>query len=99
MKMLRHHQDQLRPEGILDSNCDIERLKKQVKEVFDIIHNIRPLVQMPNDLQEALEIVYKAVLKEPKPRISLPTSVAKERLPQLVMENWQDLIEDAHEGI
>ena len=101
MKNLRHYQSHLSPESILHANFDVEELTKQVKDIFGVISDIGPLVEMPEDLQEALQTVDKAVLQEPKPpqRLSVPTPVAKERRPQLVIEDLQDYIQDAREDI
>ena len=98
-KNLEYYQHQLSPESALHSNCDVEELKKQVKDVFDMISEIQTLVEMPEDLQEALKTIDKVILQKPKLQRSLPTSVAKEKRPQLVMEDLQDCIQDAHDGL
>ena len=99
IKNLRRHQGQLKPDSVLHSNCNIDQLKKEVKDVFNIVDDIRPLLKMSNGLQEAFEIAYKAVLQDHKPQVFLPTPVAKEGRPRLVIEDLQELIQDAHEDI
>jgi len=99
IRNLKRHQEQLKPDSVLHSNCNIGQLKKEVKDVFDIVDDILPLLKLSDDLQEACRIVYKVVLLEHKPHISLPTSVTKEKRPPLVMEDLQELIQDAHKDI
>ncbi len=99
IKHIKLLQEQLKPDSFLHSNCNIGQLKEEVKDILNIVGDIRPLLKMSDDLQEAFKIVYKAVLLEHKSQISLPTSVAKERRPPLVMEDLQELIQDARKDI
>jgi hypothetical protein len=95
---LKGAQRQIEPGSQLHSERNISRMTNKVKEMFDIIKNIQVLIQIPEDLQGRLDIVYKAFLQER----NLPKNTLQPRPgrhPPLVMEDNYDLIQEAHKDL
>jgi len=95
-KTLKRLQQHIEPGSALHSERNMGRLTKKVKEVFDFIETIQPLIQIPEDLRGCLDRVHKAVLREK----SLPPQGIHQsqrgRRPPLVMEDNHDLVQEAY---
>jgi len=93
-KRLHQH---AKPGSIIHHERDFDSLVKVVKDVFDIFHSVEDIIEISEDLQGSLDIIYKAFLREkrtPKEKHRRQ----KERRPNLVIEDLHDLIQEAHGG-
>jgi hypothetical protein len=64
IKTLKCLRQNIEPGGSLHSERNIGCLTKKVKEIFDFIETAQALIQIPEDLQGSLDIVFKAFLQE-----------------------------------
>lgn len=68
-----------------------------MKEVYNVIQELWPLVPLPEDVQNGLSIAFKGILQKPKPPSRIPLERKREKRPALVVEDLYDLIQDGHE--
>jgi hypothetical protein len=99
IKNTKLYQQQLEPNSALHREHDIDCLKRQVKDVLDIIKEVQPLLHLPEDVRGSLSIAFKAILQESKPRTANPLQGKKARRPALVVEDLNDLTKDSYEYI
>lgn len=99
IKNTKLYQQQLEPNSALHREHDIDCLRRQVKDVFDIIREVQPLLHLPEDVRGSLSIAFKAILQESKPRTAIPLALQgkKARRPALVVEDLHDLTKDSQE--
>lgn len=93
MKNIKECRQKLLPTADLHRDRDLDQFKEHVRYAVNLLSDSSLPFEMTDDLQTNIGLVHKGWVQEKRAKAESPKTAKKEKLPNLVLDDENDLLD------